>query len=105
MVGPHALGFVHIEAGSALIYVPHHIQQLDLDPVVAGFNIVISGHSHKPGRTERSGVIYVNPGSAGPRRFQLPITVARLNLVQSPWTVEFIDLTDNRPQANHVRSH
>jgi phosphoesterase, MJ0936 family len=81
-----------VEAGSALIYVVHDIQQLDLDPVVAEFNVVISGHSHKPGRTERSGVIYVNPGSAGPRRFQLPITVARLSLVQSPWTVDFVDL-------------
>lgn len=81
-----------VEAGSALIYVVHDIQQLDLDPVVAEFNVVISGHSHKPGRTERSGVMYVNPGSAGPRRFQLPITVARLSLVQSPWTVDFVDL-------------
>ena len=81
-----------VEAGSALIYVVHDIQQLDLDPVVGEFNVVISGHSHKPGRTERSGVIYVNPGSAGPRRFQLPITVARLSLVQSPWTVDFVDL-------------
>jgi putative phosphoesterase len=81
-----------VEVGSALIYVLHDVQQLDLDPVVAEFNIVISGHSHKPGRTERSGVVYVNPGSAGPRRFQLPITVARLNLIQSPWTVDFIDL-------------
>jgi uncharacterized protein len=81
-----------VEAHSALIYVLHDIQQLDLDPAVAKFDIVISGHSHKPGRTERSGVIYVNPGSAGPRRFQLPITVARLNLLQLPWTVDFIDL-------------
>jgi putative phosphoesterase len=81
-----------VEVGSALIYVLHDVQQLDLDPVIAEFNIVISGHSHKPGRTERSGVVYVNPGSAGPRRFQLPITVARLNLIQSPWTVDFIDL-------------
>jgi uncharacterized protein len=83
-----------VEASSARIYVLHDIQQLDLDPVVAGFDIVISGHSHKPGRTERSGVMYVNPGSAGPRRFHLPTTVARLNLAQSPWMVDFIDLTD-----------
>ena len=61
-----------------LIYVLHDIQQLDLDPVAAEFNIVVSGHSHKPGRTERSGVTYLKSGSAGPRRFQLPITVARL---------------------------
>ena len=82
------------EARSALIYVLHDIQQLDLDPVAAEFHIVVSGHSHKPGRTERSGVLYLNPGSAGPRRFQLPITVARLNLGATPWSVEFIDLSN-----------
>jgi uncharacterized protein len=80
------------EGRSALIYVSHDIQQLDLDPAVAEFNVVVSGHSHKPGNTERSGVIYLNPGSAGPRRFQLPITVARLDLRQVPWKIEFIDL-------------
>jgi putative phosphoesterase len=83
-----------VEAGSTRIYVLHDVQQLDLDPVVAEFGIVISGHSHKPGRSERSGVVYVNPGSAGPRRFQLPVTVARLDLTQSPWVIDFIDLTD-----------
>ena len=82
------------EAGSALIYVLHDVQQLDLDPAAAEFNIVVSGHSHKPSHSERAGVMYLNPGSAGPRRFQLPITVARLNLRRSPWTVEFIDLSD-----------
>ena len=82
------------EAGSALIYVLHDIQQLDLNPAAAEFNIVISGHSHKPSHTERAGVIYLNPGSAGPRRFHLPITVARLNLRRSPWSVEFIDVSD-----------
>ncbi len=82
----------NVQAGSALIYVLHDIQQLDIDPTAAEIHIVISGHSHKPGRTERSGVLYLNPGSAGPRRFQLPITVARLDLRQSPWNVEFIDL-------------
>jgi uncharacterized protein len=82
------------EARSALIYVLHDIQELDLDPAAAEFNIVVSGHSHKPGHTERSGVMYLNPGSAGPRRFQLPITVARLDLRQLPWSVAFIDLSD-----------
>lgn len=81
-----------VEARSAVIYVLHNVHQLDLDPAVAGFNVVVSGHSHKPGRIERAGVLYVNPGSAGPRRFQLPATVARLNLVRSQWEVEFIDL-------------
>ncbi|MGP8244463.1 MAG: metallophosphoesterase family protein [Bryobacteraceae bacterium] len=82
------------EARAALIYVLHDIQQLDLDPTAAGFHIVVSGHSHKPGRTERPGVMYLNPGSVGPRRFRLPITVARLDLRQSPWSVEFVDLSD-----------
>src|SRR5579862_2559062 len=84
------------EAGSVLIYVLHDIQQLDLDPAAAEFNIVVSGHSHRPGQTELAGVMYLNPGSAGPRRFQLPITVARLHLCLSPWSVEFIDLSERR---------
>ena len=81
------------ETSSALIYVLHDIQQLDLNPAAAGFNIVVSGHSHKPGHTEHSGVMYVNPGSAGPRRFQLPVTIARLDLRQLPGGVEFIALS------------
>jgi len=81
-----------VAAGFLLIYVLHDIQELDMDPVATGFNIVISGHSHQPSRTERSGVLYVNPGSAGPRRFRLPITVARLDLGRSPWKVDFISL-------------
>jgi hypothetical protein len=80
------------EAGSALIYVLHDIAQLDLNPAAAQFNVVVSGHSHKPSHTERDGVMYLNPGSAGPRRFRLPITVARLNLRSQPWRAEFIDL-------------
>jgi putative phosphoesterase len=72
------------EARTTLIYVLHDIQQLDLDPGAAEFDIVVSGHSHKPSHTERSGVMYLNPGSAGPRRFDLPITVARLDLRASP---------------------
>ena len=79
-------------AGSAAVYVLHDLQQLELDPAAAGFQVVVSGHSHKPSRTQRGGVLYLNPGSAGPRRFQLPVTVARLDLRQSPWKVEFIDL-------------
>jgi uncharacterized protein len=82
------------EALSTRIYVLHDLQQLDLDPAAAQFHIVVSGHSHKAGRTERGGVMYLNPGSAGPRRFRLPITVARLDLRESPWRVEFIDLSD-----------
>ena len=80
------------EAAPAAIYVLHDIQKLGLDPAAAGFQVVVSGHSHQPSRTERNGVLYLNPGSAGPRRFHLPVTVARLDLRRSPWKVEFIDL-------------
>ncbi len=81
-----------VEAGAATIYVLHDVNALDLNPAASGFRIVVSGHSHKPGKTERDGVLYVNPGSAGPRRFQLPVTVARLNLEEEPLNPEFVDL-------------
>ena len=84
------------EIGTVNVYVLHDLNALDLDPKAAGFHIVVSGHSHKPGRTERNGVVYINPGSAGPRRFHLPITIARLNLSAQPWSVEFIDLEKER---------
>ena len=80
------------EAGAALIYVLHDVHELDLDPVAAGFHIVVSGHSHKPSHSERAGVVYVNPGSAGPRRFRLPITVAKIDLRHAPWRVDFTNL-------------
>ncbi len=81
-----------VDAGPATIYVLHDVHALDLNPAAAGFHIVVSGHSHKPARTERDGVLYINPGSAGPRRFQLPVTIARLAIGQKPWKVDFIDL-------------
>jgi predicted phosphodiesterase len=80
------------EAGTALIYVLHDVNALELNPAASGFHIVVSGHSHNPGKTERDGVLYINPGSAGPRRFQLPVTVARLNLEEKPFNLEFVDL-------------
>jgi putative phosphoesterase len=80
------------EAGPARIYVLHDVHELDLDPAAAGFHMVVSGHSHKPGQTERGGVLYINPGSAGTRRFRLPLTVARLDLGVKPWKAEFVDL-------------
>jgi putative phosphoesterase len=82
-----------VEAGPAIIYVLHDIGELDLDPAAAGFQIVVSGHSHQPGRMERSGVLYINPGSAGPRRFRLPVTVARLDLGVTPFQVTFVDVS------------
>jgi hypothetical protein len=73
------------------IYVLHDVKDLDFDPSAKGYRMVVSGHSHKPSQTERAGVLYVNPGAAGPRRFRLPVTVATLDVRQ--WAVEFVDLT------------
>jgi putative phosphoesterase len=83
-----------IETGSVTIYVLHDVQDLDLDPAAAGFQIVISGHSHKPGQILREGVLFLNPGSAGPRRFDLPVSIARLDVSQVPCLVTFINLMD-----------
>jgi uncharacterized protein len=83
-----------VEAGPVIIYVLHDIAELDLDPVAAGFQVVVSGHSHNPSRAERPGVLYVNPGSADPRRFKLPVTVARLDLAATPWNVTFTNLLE-----------
>ena len=69
-----------IEAGSTLLYVLHDISALDLDPVAAGFRAVISGHSHKASINERRGVLYLNPGSAGPRRFHFPVSLGLLRI-------------------------
>jgi uncharacterized protein len=84
------------EAGAVNIYVLHDCKALDLDPKASDFHIVVSGHSHKPSRSERDGVLYINPGSAGPRRFTLPITLAHLDLGATPWRVEFVDLEKGR---------
>ena len=67
-----------IELAGVSIYVLHDLAQLDLKPEAAGFQVVISGHSHVPKQERKNGVLYLNPGSAGPRRFKLPVTVGRL---------------------------
>ncbi len=67
-----------VEVGGIALYVLHDVKALDLDPVAAGFHAVISGHSHRPAMATRQGVLFLNPGSAGPRRFKLPVSVARL---------------------------
>lgn len=69
-----------VDLGALRLYVLHDLQALDVDPVAAGFRVVVSGHSHRPALEERNGVLYVNPGSAGPRRFKLPVSVAWLEV-------------------------
>jgi putative phosphoesterase len=78
--------------GTALLYVLHNIEDLDLDPAAAGFHAVVSGHSHKPGIRWKDGVLYVNPGSAGPRRFSLPISVGRLLVDIGKVSVDLIEI-------------
>jgi putative phosphoesterase len=80
------------EAGPVTIYVLHNIEDLDLDPKAAGIQVVVSGHSHQPKSVQKSGVLYINPGSAGPRRFKLPVTVARLDVSVTPFQVAFLDV-------------
>jgi putative phosphoesterase len=79
-----------VKVGAVRIYVLHDVKELKLKPIPSGVSIVVSGHSHKPAQETRGGILYINPGSAGPRRFNLPITVARLDLDQKPWKAEFI---------------
>jgi len=67
-----------LEIGQVRLYVVHDINELDVVPEAAGFKVVVSGHSHQPSIHERNGVIFVNPGSAGPRRFNLPVSMARM---------------------------
>ena len=82
-----------VKVGAVSIYVLHDAKQLTLNSIPSGVSIVVSGHSHKPGQTTHDGILYINPGSAGPRRFKLPITVARLDLDRQPWEAEFIDVS------------
>lgn len=69
-----------VELAGKSIYLIHDVNALDLNPKAAGFNVVISGHSHQPRQEIKNGVLYLNPGSAGPRRFKLPISVARIDI-------------------------
>lgn len=67
-----------VEFGQVRIFVLHDLAQLAIDPAAAGYQVVVAGHSHRPAAHERDDVLYVNPGSAGPRRFRLPIALGEL---------------------------
>ena len=80
-----------IDLDGCLIYVRHILGDMDLVPESAGIQFVISGHSHKPEIIEKNGVTYLNPGSAGPRRFSLPISIAMMKKKQSGFSCEIIE--------------
>lgn len=81
-----------VEVGDHSIYLLHDISELDIDPAAARFSAVITGHSHQPRIERRDGVLYLNPGSAGPRRFSLPIAVARLHVTADALEAEIVEL-------------
>jgi putative phosphoesterase len=81
-----------LEIGSTAIYVLHDVGRLDLDPRSAKFVAVIFGHSHRPAQEMRDGVLFFNPGAAGPRRFTLPVSLGRLRISGSRLTAEIIPL-------------
>lgn len=81
-----------VEVGSTLIYVLHDIDKLDIDLETSGVNIVISGHSHRPLKVRHDNVLFLNPGSAGPKRFNLPISMAILNIDDNNIDAELIDI-------------
>jgi putative phosphoesterase len=83
-----------VKFGEIFIYVIHDLAQLDIDPIAAGVQVVVSGHSHKPVIEHRSGVVFVNPGSAGPRRFKLPISVAELLIAGLSVSARIVELTN-----------
>ena len=81
-----------LDVGGVRIYVIHNVADLDLDPAAAGFQCVVHGHSHQPGMKEQDGMLYVNPGSAGPRRFSLPISVGRLVVEDGVVSAELVEI-------------
>ncbi len=83
---------VVVDVDDLQIYVLHDVKTLDFDPATAGFSAVICGHSHRPRIEQRAGVWFVNPGSAGPRRFKLPVAVARLYIHVGTLTPELVEL-------------
>jgi len=80
-----------VQLGGSTFYMLHDLHELDLNPAAAGIEIVVSGHSHQPSIESRKGVLYVNPGSAGPRRFSLPVSIG------------FVMLSPGEPKADILR--
>jgi uncharacterized protein len=81
-----------VELGGRLIYMLHDRETLDLDPVAAGIAVVVSGHSHRPSMLRHKGVLYFNPGSAGRRRFSLPVSVGMLRVTESGVEAEVLEI-------------
>ena len=81
-----------VEVGGVSIYMLHDVKEIDISPSGAGFQVVVSGHSHRPAVAEQRGVLYVNPGSAGPRRFTLPVSLAHLHVADEKVHAQIVEL-------------
>lgn len=81
-----------VELGGVWFYLVHSVHDLDIDPVAGGFGVIVSGHTHQPGVETRRGVLYLNPGSAGPRRFKLPVTVALVRVEDGVVMAEIVPI-------------
>ena len=81
-----------VEVGGVSIYMLHDVKAIDISPSGVGFQVVVSGHSHRPAVAEQRGVLYVNPGSAGPRRFTLPVSLAHLHVADEKVHAQIIEL-------------
>ena len=94
--------FEILQAGEILVYVLHDLSELNLTPEAAGFRVVVSGHSHRPSIEEKGGVLYINPGSAGPRRFKLPIAAAELQIDGPSVRVRIVELSRDFQFRDHL---
>jgi uncharacterized protein len=83
---------LHLHVDGVCLFIIHNVNDVEVDPAAKGFHAVISGHSHKPSLTNRDGVIFLNPGSAGPRRFKLPVALARLRIQREKVNAQIVEL-------------
>jgi len=93
-----------VELAGCLIYMVHAIADLDIQPKAAGVGLVVYGHSHKPLLERHGGVLYLNPGSAGPRRFQLPVTLALVRIEDGLASAEIVSLSGGPVSEEHANT-
>jgi len=83
---------LNLQINQLKIHVIHNVNELEANPITEGFRAIVSGHSHKPGMVTQEGILFINPGSAGPRRFKLPVAVGKLQIASGNVTAEIIEL-------------
>jgi len=81
-----------LQLGGVRVFIIHDLGQLKMDPAAAAVQVIVCGHSHQPSLRQRDGVVYLNPGSAGPRRFKLPISVAEFSILGTTVTARLVEL-------------